>query len=297
MPSIENLKHFVAAVENKGVIKASEKVFISPSSITRSIQLIEAEAGRPLFDRVGRSVQLNRDGRRFYDRAKAILGGYEGLFDEKVRACPSLDGHYSIGASHFLCERVLPGLATGFLKKYPRASLEAMSLDSRALLRKVHSGELDIGLMFSPRLSDVLDCVDVFTGRLYLCGGKRHVLVDKPFSFVKEKINDLPAIIHRPTDSIDRCDNHPMFRKYGIRPQIRMYWDSDRFALNVLAANAHWSILPEIVIDSDPRLEKFRHPEHWDATYRVSLVWNKEKTVPGLKDALLALMPKRGRSR
>jgi hypothetical protein len=36
----ENLECFCAVVENKGVIKASEKLFISVGSVTRSVQII-----------------------------------------------------------------------------------------------------------------------------------------------------------------------------------------------------------------------------------------------------------------
>ncbi len=291
MASLDNLRHFVAAVDNLGVIKASEKVFISPSSITRSIQLVEAEAGALLFDRVGRNVRLNRDGRRFYARAKVVLEGWDGLFREKGPG--ALSGHYRIGASHFLCEQLLAPAAGRLARGFPAASFEVCSLDSHVLARKLHLGELDMGLIVSPKLSDALEGVDILSGQLYLCGGRRHVLAGKPFSAVKARIGALPAIIHRPSDSIERCDAHPMFQKHGIKPKIQMYWDSDRFALGILAANGHWSMLPDLVIDSDPRVVKFAHPKDWYAKYRISLVWNRQKTVAGLKEALLGSLKKR----
>ncbi len=91
------------------------------------------------------------------------------------------------------------------------------SFDSQILMKKLHSGEIDIGIAFSPKLSESLESRTLSTGQLYLCGGKNHVLAKDPFSVVKRKISALPAIIHRPSESIERCDNHPMFKKYKIR--------------------------------------------------------------------------------
>ena len=161
MATLDNLRHFTAVVENKGVLKAAEKVYISASSITRSIQLVESRVGFPLFDRVGRTLQLNREGRRFYDRAKAVLGQYEALFHEKDLKTSKLTGHYRLGASHFLSEHILSSIAAEFVRKYPAASFEVFSLDSHILMKKLHSGEIDMGIVFSPKPSDTLESLDI----------------------------------------------------------------------------------------------------------------------------------------
>jgi DNA-binding transcriptional LysR family regulator len=282
--SLENLKHFVAAVENQGVIRASEKVFISPSSITRSIQQIESEVGHPLFDRVGRTLTLNQEGRRFPQKARDLIHQYAlllhpGLPDGELR------GHYRIGASHFLCEHLLAGLIASLVERLREATFEVYSFDTMCLLKKLQEGEIDLGFAFSPKSAETIESRPVREGQLLLCANKKHPLMGKSFSAVREQLGDYPAIIHHPVDSIERCDNHPMFRRHQISPSIRVYWDSDYFALALLGRGNYWSMLPDWVIEASKGIAAFRHPGLWSAPYQVMMLWNKRKAVSDLREA------------
>lgn len=289
MITIENLKHFVAVVENQGVIRASEKIFISASSVTRSIQQIESEIGKPIFDRVSRTVTLNQEGMRFYDKARELLYQYALLLHaEDVGG--ELRGHYRIGASHFLSEHLLCDLVAKLTTKFKKASIEVYSFDSHILMKKLQDGEVDLGFSFSPKISESIEYKVIHKGQLRLCASKKHPLMAKPFSELKKELNEYPAIIHRPSESIDRCDNHPMFGKFKIMPSIQVYWDSDFFALGLLTRGDYWSMLPDYVLKSRTDVTAFKHPEDWNAPYEIDMVWNKRKSVADLKDAVLALL-------
>lgn len=274
MYTIDNLRHFIAVLENDGVLRAAEKLFISPSSITRSIQQLEETLGSPLFDRIGRKIKINRSGKKFYDKAKRVVGDFDGLFNE-LNLSPLLIGHYRIGASHFLCEYFVPKFITHLVKKHPRATFEITSFDSQVLLGKIKKGEVDFGFSFSPRSSDILISDTFRKGNMYLCTRKNHPLVGIKAEEVMEKIAQYPAIIHRPSDSVERCDDHPMFRKHKIVPQIQIYWDSDGFAVESLKQSDSWSMLPDIVIDSSVQIKKLNHPSDWKAPYEIALIWHK----------------------
>jgi DNA-binding transcriptional LysR family regulator len=287
MISIENIRHFIAVVNSNGVNKAAEHIFISSSSLSRSVQIIEAELNQKLFDRVGKTIQLNKHGKKFYDDSLKLLAQYENLLKGEENFENELVGNYMIGASHFLCKTILAKKISALTKKYKNASFGIFSLDSSVLVKKIHLGEIDIGFAFSPKTSESIESQILFTGEMYLCGRKKHPLMGATFNEVKKKIDQYPAIMHRPTDSIERCDNHPVFKQYGIQPQIQTYWDSDFFALETLALDDSWSLLPDIVIDSDPEVMKFQHPKNWSAPYEVKIFWNKRKSLENLKNELL----------
>lgn len=286
MITIENLKHFVAVVENKGVIRAAEKIFISASSITRSIQQIESDIGKPLFDRVSRNVNLNQEGSRFYERARELLYQYALLLHEDNRD-GDLRGHYRIGASHFLCENILCDLVNKLTAKHKHATMEIYSFESHILIKKLHQGEIDLGISFSPKPSEIIESKRIYTGQLRLCASKQHPLATKPFSQVRKEISNYPAIIHRPTESLDRCDNHPMFTKFKIAPNIQVYWDSDYFALGLLKRSESWSMVPDFILKHTQDVVALKHPDDWDAPYQIDMVWNKRKSVTDLRDAVL----------
>ncbi len=277
MISIDNLKHFVAVVENKGVNRAAEKIAISPSSLTRSIKGIEDQIGQKIFDRVGRKVLLNPRGQDFYSRAKALIGDFNAIVAVPGKGC-RLDGHYQIGASHFLAKSLLAEKMGDLARQHPHASFDVFSLDTSLLVKKLHRGDLDVGIGISPRLPATVGSSTLFTGTLYLCAHKAHSVTGLPFSKVKKALSEIPAIMHRATESVERCDNHPMFKAHGIKPRIHLYWDSDEVAVEMLRSGEYWTLLPDRVIERCPELAKLAHPKDWIAPFQVCLLWNKQRS-------------------
>lgn len=287
MITIENLRHFLAVVENHGVNRAAERLFISSSSLTRSIQMIETDKKVTLFNRIGRGLNLTQEGEVLYQEAKDVVTRFDGLLADQTQKGADLTGHFMLGASHFLCKSILPGKLINVSEKFKNASFGVYSFDSSILLRKIHIGEIDFGISFALKTDNVVESEVISSGQLYLCTRKNHPLAQASFNEVKKKISDYPAVMHRPVDSIDRCDNHPVYKEHGIKPEIQLYWDSDFFALDVLAQNDSWSLLPDIVIESDPRVVKLAHPKNWSAPYEIRLFWNNRKSNEVLKNALM----------
>lgn len=286
MVTIENLRHFNAVVENQGVVRAAEKMFISASSITRSIQQIESELGYSLFDRIGRNLALNIEGKDFYKNALKLTKDFESLVTSNEKS-NELIGHYRLGASHFLCDYIFGECLDGFSRKFPQSTLEVQSLDTSMLIRKVHAGDIDVGVAFSPKLPETIACETVYQGQLLIAVGKKHPLASKEFNKVKKLINDYPAVIHRGSDSVERCDNHPMFKKFNIKPKIQMYWDSDSFAVQMIQNNRHWAMFPDIIFKKYDNIVALDLPGKWDAPYNIKIIWNKRKSVSEVKNAIL----------
>ncbi len=290
MISIDNLKHFIAVVENKGVNRAADKIAISASSITRSIKWIEGQMGKRVFDRVGRNVILNSAGRQLYSRTKSLILDFEAL-TQAAGAERLLTGHYQIGASHFLCRTLVAKRMAAVVRAQPHASFDVFSLDTSVLVRKLHRGDLDLGLGFSPRFPTTLGVKTLSKGTLYLCVGKGHELAGLPFTRLRRRLNETPAIMHRATGSVERCDNHPMYRAHGIKPRIHLYWDNDDVAVELLSSGNYWTMLPDIVIDAHPQLRRLDCPRTWTAPYEVCLLWNKQRTSNEL-EGLFAVDPR-----
>ena len=53
--------------------RAAEASRVSQPSLSQAIAKLERELGQPLFERLGRKVQLTRAGEEFRDRTKQIL--------------------------------------------------------------------------------------------------------------------------------------------------------------------------------------------------------------------------------
>lgn len=67
------LECFVAVATNGSITKAAEIMHISQPAVTKSIQLLEADIGIPLFERNGKHISLSVPGKEVLREAKEIL--------------------------------------------------------------------------------------------------------------------------------------------------------------------------------------------------------------------------------
>ncbi len=71
--NIQNIRQFSIIAELENVSKAAELLHVSQSSLSKNISNLEAELGVKLFDRKGRKLVLNEQGRRFLESCTVIL--------------------------------------------------------------------------------------------------------------------------------------------------------------------------------------------------------------------------------
>ena len=69
---IQLLTAFVTIAQLGSFSAAAQRLHLTQSAISKRIALLEVEVTQPLFDRVGRSVQLTEAGLALVPRAKRI---------------------------------------------------------------------------------------------------------------------------------------------------------------------------------------------------------------------------------
>lgn len=69
---LQNIAYFKEVAEQESITKAAETLHVSQPALSKTVKKLEDELGVPLFDRVGRSIKLNNNGRvlmRYTDKA------------------------------------------------------------------------------------------------------------------------------------------------------------------------------------------------------------------------------------
>lgn len=79
---LKSLHSFVAVAQTGSMILAAEQLHISHSAVSQAIKSLESQLNTPLFNRVGRRVELNSTGKRYYQRVHPALNEIIAASDE-----------------------------------------------------------------------------------------------------------------------------------------------------------------------------------------------------------------------
>ena len=146
------LKYFVEVARCGSVRKASEKLHVAASAVSRQILNLEEELGVELFDRVPNGLRLNAAGERLLSHAQATLHDFQVVRTELDALKGDRTGHVKLVSMDSLFIDVLPEVLEEFSRVYPAASYTFTSAQPMDVAAMVVSGQADIGCSFLGRL-------------------------------------------------------------------------------------------------------------------------------------------------
>src|ERR1700691_3978499 len=139
----ELLRSLVAVVENGGFTSAARAMNSTQSTISAQIQRLENEAGRPLFVRSTRSVELTSAGETLLGYARTIIRLNE---DARLRLSGVRHaGRVRVGAQEDLTDNWLPKFLQCFCRRYPGLEVELEIGIGPRQFEMLESRELDLG--------------------------------------------------------------------------------------------------------------------------------------------------------
>jgi DNA-binding transcriptional LysR family regulator len=146
---LDDLNALVEFAQAGSIAGAADRLFRTPSAITRQLQRLEAELGAELLDRTTKPPRLNSLGSRVLERARDMLQRTEAL---RSLASPGAEPHglLRIGLAHALAEGTLIEPIRALTEKYPRVQLRLLSGLTGELFNRLLAGELDVAAVFLP---------------------------------------------------------------------------------------------------------------------------------------------------
>ena len=144
---LDEIRTFVVLAESGSLQRAAERLFLTPSAVTRQIQRLEATLKTPLLDRRVKPGRITREGRAVLDGGRHMLR----IMDD-LKASSSRDtepsGIFRVGLSHMLAQPSLVASIQRLTSRFARLQ-PVLSTDLRQkLIEQVRTGELDVVLAF-----------------------------------------------------------------------------------------------------------------------------------------------------
>lgn len=143
---LRELKTFVAVARHGTFAAAGQRVGLTQSAVSAQMRVLEQALGQRLFDRSGRSAELNAAGRHALPLAEQMLA----LYAEMASPAGELRGELRVGAIASVQTGLLPQVLPRFRQQAPGVELKLVPGVSLDLLSRVDAGELDLALLIKP---------------------------------------------------------------------------------------------------------------------------------------------------
>jgi DNA-binding transcriptional LysR family regulator len=143
------LRYFFEVVRCRSIRRASERLHIAPSAISRQIAKLESELKAPLFERHVNGLALTEAGRivaEYASNSAKHLDRLRGAIDDITHL---RRGHVVIATVEAMVEDFLPRCLAGFHEKYPGITATVNVVGTQDVADAVVSGDADIGLAFN----------------------------------------------------------------------------------------------------------------------------------------------------
>jgi DNA-binding transcriptional LysR family regulator len=155
--SLDQLRTFIAAVDEGSFSAASRKLLRSQSVVSETIGNLEDQIGLRLFDRSGRYPKLTAAGSAILGDARGIITGVDLLKARAKGMSAGLEPELSVVVDVFYPIDAITQVAKEFRQKYPGVALRIYVEALGGAIKPVLDGSCSIGIVGSlPVIPDTL---------------------------------------------------------------------------------------------------------------------------------------------
>ncbi|MGE0622500.1 MAG: LysR family transcriptional regulator [Pseudomonadales bacterium] len=192
---LPDLETFVAVAECRSFSRAGERLHLTQPAVSKRIQALEASLSTPLFDRVGKQVELTHGGRLLLPRARTLLAGMADTRRLLANLSEQVAGSLHLATSHHVgLHRLAPVLKT-FSDRYPDVQLDIRFEDSEEAHDLVRRGDSELAVVtLDPAGASGLTSIALWDDPLVFLVAADHPLAGRP-SIGLAELADHPAIL------------------------------------------------------------------------------------------------------
>lgn len=266
------LKYFKAVAIVENMTLAAKKLHVSQPSLSKSIKLLEEEIGYDLFDRVGKYIQLNKNGEIFLNYVNKCLNSLEdGILAIEDYNKKELS---SVKISIMAAGKLLPYIIKEFSIKYPKIKLNLVNID------KNNFENSDCDLFLYTTLDDFHDnkSINLYKENLVLAVNKNHRFSKRNTIDFKE-LKDEPYISTEKNSEYNNIlEHYSKIAGISLNTTIEAQYSSTIKGL--VEAGIGVSIIPELTWpESYDNNLSFVNIENPNCIRYIKLMWKEDRYI------------------
>lgn len=266
-----HLEYFYVVAKENGFTKAAQLLRIQQPAISRMVKQLEENLGFSLFERVGRGVQLTKQGQEVFESCKKIFGEVEILKSSLGDIKGICQGPLVIGAADPIASAYIPKVLSSYLAEHPKVYPSIISGPASMLLGEILNGKIEIGMFF--HVPDLPEKLEIFERKKF----RFHLVIRKDLRRKKEIIESF--IGSREIDDVST-------RRFPTIERIKKDYPGVKITLSSNNISSHReyvllgmgvAILPEFMVRNDLKAGVLSEL-YADEKFEFEMIFIKRKT-------------------
>lgn len=150
MRSYDSLRQFLALAQSLHFGRAARTCHVSPSTLSRSVQRLEAELGHPLVERTHHRVTLTPAGEAFRRHATAVLEEWHRYDAERSPTRGALAGTLHVYCTVTAAQSIVPDLLSAVRRRHPGIRIELATGYAADAIERLRGGDVDVSIAALP---------------------------------------------------------------------------------------------------------------------------------------------------
>lgn len=286
--NLQSLLYFDSVAKIQNYTKAADNLYISQSTLSKSIQSLENELGVPLFEKSGRGVRLTRFGHALYNSISGTLDSLQSSLEQFQITANSYRGVIDLGLPLVIRHPFPTNVVTSFLRRYPDTEVHCKAALMADLFDLVRDGTLDLAIVFSSKAETSEDIHQEFLYMDEIClavpechplASKKSVCFD---DFKDEEFIGFPPASYS-ISATALVQKQLSKQQIEWTPRCRLIAND---TISFVRSGAGLSFLPCTTVH--PEGVVYLPIEGFSAFQRYSIIWNSKRQLSPLSTALKA---------
>lgn len=246
---IQGLSALIKIAELGSFSAASQALHISQPAVSKRIKVLEDEIGAPLFDRIGRRMQLTEAGSALLPIAKRIMAEMDEASLVMNNLALHVTGTLNIACSHHIGIHRLPHVLRQYRQQHPDVKLALQFMSSEEAIAALKQRHIELAFITLPKqLSSELMATKLWRDELCFAASSEHPLATRK----QVQLNELAysdCILPEPnTTTFELVAQLFHDHKLPLTPTIPVNYIE---TIRTLVGNGlGWSVLPASMIRS-----------------------------------------------